>query len=156
MAEYGSREFNLEDRTKDSQIKDRGSQNNFDISFFDSDNPRRLKIPLKAKLIFFRQLSVILQSGVPLAQGLDLLSENVNKKFSKCIDNISKDLGSGLDLSIAFQNYPRIFDPIIVGLIQAGEAGGILSKVLERIAIMKSKIVKDKLQTLIYPVILLA
>ena len=160
MAEYGKIEFSSKDKFQGSQIKDGGSKINFNVSFFDSNNPKRLKIPLKAKLIFFRQLSVILQSGVPLSQGLDLLSENVtNKKFSNCIDNISKDLGSGIDLSIAFQNYPRIFDPIIVGLIEAGEAGGILSKVLERIAILLEEQNKLKGQiagALIYPVILLA
>ena len=61
--------------------------------------------------------------------------------------------------SKAFQNYPRIFDPIIVGLIQAGEAGGILSKVLERIATLLEEQNKLKGQitgALIYPVILLA
>ena len=159
MAEYGKIELSAIEKSSKTKEKNSASQLNFEISFLDSNNPRRLKIPLKAKLIFFRQLSVILQSGVPLSQGLDLLSENVtNKKFSQCIENISTDLGSGIDLSIAFQNYPKIFDPIIVGLIEAGEAGGILSKVLERIALLLEEQNKLKGQitgALIYPVILL-
>ena len=159
MAEYG--DLSLEgSKIEKKDINNRSGFNpNIEIPFLDSSNPRRLKVPLKAKLIFFRQLSVILQSGVPLSQGLDLLSENVtNKKFSECIYKISKDLGSGIDLSIAFQNYPRIFDPIIVGLIEAGEAGGILSSVLERIALLLEEQNKLKGQitgALIYPVILL-
>ena len=158
MAEYGE-VISKESGSIKGSTKKVSSKNNFELSFLNSSNPRRLKVPLKAKLIFFRQLSVILQSGVPLSQGLDLLSENVtNKKFSKCIENISKDLGSGIDLSIAFQNYPRIFDPIIIGLIEAGEAGGILSQVLERIAFLLEEQNKLKGQitgALIYPVILL-
>ena len=47
--------------------------------------------------------------------------------------NISKELSSGIELSNALREYPKVFDPIIVGLIQAGEAGGVLSEVLESI-----------------------
>lgn len=159
MAEYGEENFQPKIKSSKDENKNQSSFTSFELSFLFNSNPRRLKVPLKAKLIFFRQLSVILQSGVPLSQGLDLLSENVtSKKFSECIKKISKDLGSGIDLSIAFRNYPRIFDPIIVGLIEAGEAGGILSKVLERIALLLEEQNKLKGQitgALIYPVILL-
>ena len=160
MAQYGEGNFKSKIGSSKDEKKNISSFSNFELSFLKSSNPRRIKVPLKAKLIFFRQLSVILQSGVPLSQGLDLLSENVtNKKFAECIQKISKDLGSGIDLSIAFQNYPKIFDPIIVGLIEAGEAGGILSKVLERIALLleeQSKLKGQITGALIYPVILLA
>ena len=122
MAEYGEKDFNPNIGSSRDKKNKQTSFFNFELSLFNTSNPRRIKVPLKAKLIFFRQLSVILQSGVPLSQGLDLLSDNVtNKKFAECIHQISKDLGSGIDLSFAFRNYPKIFDPIIVGLI-----GGIL------------------------------
>ena len=160
MAEYGENDLNVNIESSKDNKKNQTNFSNFELSFLNTSNPKRLKVPLKTKLIFFRQLSVILQSGVPLSQGLNLLSENVtNKKFAECIQQISKDLGSGIDLSIAFRNFPRIFDPIIVGLIEAGEAGGILSKVLERIALLLEEQNKLKGQitgALIYPVILLA
>ena len=96
---------------------------------------------------------------MPLSQGLELLSDNMtNKNFSECIKNISNDLGSGQDLSSTLKNYPRIFDPITIGLIEAGEAGGILSKVLERIALLlegKSKLRGQIIGALVYPVIVL-
>ena len=98
---------------------------------------RNLKVPQKDLLIFYRQLSVMLQSGLPLAQGLELLSENMtNAKFASCILNISKKLAAGEEFSVCLEDYPKIFKPISVGLIKAGEAGGVLAKVLERIALL--------------------
>ena len=70
----------------------------------------KLKVPKKDLLIFFRQLSVILQSGVPLAQGLYLLSENMtNKKFAVCVQNIAEQLNAGEELSSSLNKYPRIY-----------------------------------------------
>ena len=104
-------------------------------------------------------MAVMLRSGVPLSQGLELLAENMtNKKFGACIFDISKTLNSGEELSSCLSLYPRIFTPITIGLIEAGEAGGILSEVLERLALLleaKSKI-KGQIQgALIYPVAVL-
>ena len=62
--------------------------------------PARLKIPQKDLLVFFRQLAVILQSGVPLAQGMILIAENMtNEKLSHCIQRISARLSAGEELS---------------------------------------------------------
>ena len=136
MAQYGK---SIQIKEKDNSRISSKTINQSILADFITGNksPKRLKIPLKIKLIFFKELSVILQSGVPLSQGLELLSDNMtNKNFSECIKNISNDLGSGQDLSSTLKNYPRIFDPITIGLIEAGEAGGIVSKVLERIALL--------------------
>ncbi len=121
--------------------------------------PHKLKVPQNDLLVFFRQLSVILRSGVPLAQGLELLSDNItNKNFSKCIADLSTELGAGNDLSSALKKYPKVFKPITVGLIEAGEAGGILDKVLERIALLleaQSKLKGEITGALIYPILVL-
>ena len=80
-----------------------------------------------------------------------------NKEFAKCIIKISNKLASGDDLSTAFKIYDRIFNPITIGLIEAGEAGGILSEVLERIAALQkanAKIKSEIKSSLIYPVII--
>jgi len=123
-------------------------------------SPAALQVPQKDLLVFFRQLSVVLQSGVALAPGLDLLAENMtNKKFSACIERISARLSSGEELSICLQQYPKIFAPITVGLIQAGEAGGILDQVLERIATLmeeQAKIRGQIIGALIYPILVMA
>ena len=158
MAQYGK---SIQIKEKDNSRISSKTINQSSLADFitGKTSPKRLKIPLKIKLIFFRQLSVILQSGVPLSQGLELLSDNMtNKNFSECIKNISNDLGSGQDLSSTLKNYPRIFDPITIGLIEAGEAGGILSKVLERISLLlegKSKLRGQIIGALVYPVIVL-
>ena len=128
-------------------------------SFLDFEPDTKLKVKQDDLLVFFRQMSVMLKSGVPLSQGLELLAENMtNKKFGACVFDISKKLNSGEDLSSCLSSYPRIFAPITVGLIEAGEAGGILSKVLERLALLleaQSKIKGQITGALIYPVAVL-
>ena len=122
-------------------------------------NPLRVKVPQKDLLIFFRQLSVIIQSGVPLAQGISLLSENTrNQQFAALQYRIATRLTGGEELSLCLKQYPKVFAPIIVGLIEAGEAGGILDKVLDRIAslIEDSEKIKSQITgALIYPVLIL-
>ena len=121
--------------------------------------PEKLKVAQADLLVFFRQLAVILKSGVPLAQGLELLSENVtDKNFGVCILDISNELSAGNDLSLALKKYPKVFSPITVGLIEAGEAGGILSTVLDRIALLleaQEKLKGEITGALIYPVLIL-
>jgi len=128
------------------------------LKFLNNSSTKKTKVKQKDLLIFFKQLSVIIKSGVPLAEGLQLLSQNMpNKEFAKCIVVISNKLASGDDLSSAFKIYDRIFNPITIGLIEAGETGGILSEVLERIAALQeanAKIKSEIKSSLIYPVII--
>ena len=128
-------------------------------SHLDYEANSKLKVPQNDLLVFFRQMSVMLKSGVPLSQALELLAENMtNKKFGANIFDVSKRLGSGEELSSSLGNFPRIFSPIMIGLIEAGEAGGILSEVLERLASLvesQSKIKGQITGALIYPVAIL-
>ena len=130
-----------------------------DVSYLDYPPDTKLKVPQDDLLIFFRQMAVMLKSGVSLSQALELLAENMNnKKFGSNILDISKRIGSGEELSSSLGKYPRIFSPIMVGLIEAGEAGGILSKVLERLALLieaQNKIKGQITGALIYPVAIL-
>ncbi len=130
-----------------------------EVSYLDYEPNSKLKVPQADLLVFFRQMSVMLKSGVPLSQALELLAENMtNKEFGSNIFDVSKRLGSGEELSTSLNNYPRIFSPIMIGLIEAGEAGGILSEVLERLASLieaQSKIKGQITGALIYPVAIL-
>ena len=122
-------------------------------------NPAKLTIPHKDLVIFFRQLSVILQSGIPLAQGLILIAENItNQKLAFCVKRIAARLGSGDELSTVLKQYPKVFKPIMVGLIEAGETGGILDQVLDRIATLmeeQAKIRGQIIGALVYPMLVL-
>jgi type IV pilus assembly protein PilC len=117
--------------------------------------PQNLKVPQKDLLVFFRQLAVILQSGVSLAQGMTLIAENMsNKKLANCVMRIAARLSAGEELSLSLRQYPKVFAPITVGLIEAGEAGGILDQVLERIALLmeeQAKIRGQIIGALVYP-----
>ena len=130
-----------------------------EVSHLDYEPNSKLKVPQNDLLVFFRQMAVMLKSGVPLSQALELLAENMtNKELGANILDISKKLGSGEELSTSLSNYPRIFSPIMIGLIEAGEAGGILSPVLERLASLieaRSKIKSQITGALIYPVAIL-
>lgn len=121
--------------------------------------PHKLKITNRDLAIFFQQLAVILQSGVPIAQGLELLSENLeNRQFGKAVGLIAIRLSAGNELSECFSRYPLIFRPITVGLIKAGEIGGILDRVIERISLFieRQENIKGQLvSALIYPCIML-
>ncbi len=122
-------------------------------------SPAKLTIPQKDLVVFFRQLAVILQSGIPLAQGLTLIAENVtNPKLAYCIKRIAARLGSGDELSTVLKQYPKVFKPISIGLIEAGETGGILDQVLDRVATLMEEQAKLRSQitgALVYPVLVL-
>jgi len=119
----------------------------------------KLKVPQKDLLIFFRQLSVILDSGVALAQGMLLIAENMtNAKMAYCIQSIAFRLNAGEELSSSLRLYPKVFEPIAVGLIEAGEAGGILGEVLDRVALLleeRAKIRGQIIGALVYPALVL-
>ncbi len=150
MPTYGKQNYNFDSKINSSRLK-----GNSNLKF----SPNKVKVPQKDLLIFFRQLAVIVQSGVPLAQGIELLSENTkNNKFSTLQLQISSRLQSGEELSTCLKKYPKVFAPITIGLIQAGEAGGILDKVLDRIATLIEQQAKIKAEikgALTYPVIIL-
>ena len=127
--------------------------------FSSQHSPKNLTVPQRDLLVFFRQLAVILQSGVPLAQGLLLIADNMtNKRFAGCVQHIAARLSAGEELSLSLRLYPKVFEPLAVGLIEAGEAGGILEQVLDRVALLleeRAKIRGQIIGAMIYPVIVL-
>ena len=157
MATYGNQE--KKSVTAPRQQTQSSSKTLWEILNSKEVSPRRLTIPVKQQMVFFRQLAVIMQSGVPIAQGLVLLSENMtNKQFSGCISTIAQRLSAGEQISTCLRMYPKVFKPITIGLIEAGEIGGILEDVLDRIALLMEQQEKLKGQligAMIYPVIVL-
>ena len=158
MVEYGSSNFVTKKQEKNPPLVLFGIPFG-EVSYLDYQPNSKLKVSQDDLLIFFRQMAVMLKSGVALSQALELLAENMNnKKFGANIFDISKKLGSGEELSSSLSIYPRIFTPIMIGLIEAGETGGILSQVLERLANLieaQNKIKGQITGALIYPVAIL-
>ena len=157
MAQYGYNKSTKETNPFDRLATTDNSQNK--ISANNQPAPGKLKVPQKDLLIFFRQLSVILESGVPLAQGMTLIADNMtNLKLAYCVQRISRRLNAGEELSESLRQYPKVFEPIAIGLIEAGEAGGILEQVLDRIALLleeRAKIRGQIIGALIYPALVL-
>jgi type IV pilus assembly protein PilC len=103
------------------------------------------KIKEKNVVVFCRIFSTMINAGLPLIQCLDLLAQQEqNKAFSKIIRSIKEDIEGGTSLTNALKKYPKIFDDLFVNLIAAGEAGGILDVILERLSSYMEKAMKLK------------
>ena len=103
------------------------------------------KVKEKNVVIFCRIFSTMINAGLPLIQCLDLLAQQEqNKVFSKIIKSIKEDIEGGTSLTNALKKYPEIFDELFVNLIAAGEAGGILDIILQRLSSYMEKAMKLK------------
>ena len=155
MIQYGTSQS---PRNQGDAQSNSGSQN-LKIQARNQPPAAKLKVPQKDLLVFFRQLSVILESGVALAQGMILIAENMtNAKLAFCVQSIAFRLNAGEELSTSLRQYPKVFEPIAIGLIEAGEAGGILEQVLDRIALLleeRAKIKGQIIGALVYPALVL-
>ncbi len=122
------------------------------------------KMPLligdKRIAVFTRQFSVMLDAGLPLVQCLEILGEQEeHKRFQEIINQVRVDVESGATLADAMEKHPPAFDDLYVNMVAAGEAGGILDVILQRLSVYLEKAVKLKNQVksaLIYPVTVLA
>lgn len=116
------------------------------------------KVKFNELVNFTRQLATMINAGLPLANALSILEEESESEMGKLTANLLKDVESGLSFSDALQKYPDTFSRIYAQLVKAGEAGGVLDEVLERLAITleKDKDFKAKTKSaMIYPVIIL-
>jgi type IV pilus assembly protein PilC len=109
--------------------------------------------------VFTRQLSTMMRAGVPLIQSFDIVARgSTNPKMTRLLTDIRSDVETGTSLSAAFRKHPLYFDALYCNLVEAGEAGGILETLLDRLAIYQEKTmaIKNKIKSaLIYPVAVL-
>src|SRR5437868_5065057 len=114
------------------------------------------KVPVKDTAIFFRQFSVMIDAGLPLVQCLEILAANQeNPTFQKSLTGVRTTVEGGATLANAMRGYPKVFDDLTTNMIEAGETGGILDLILQRLAVYVEKAVKLKSavkSALIYPV----
>ncbi|HEU5162932.1 MAG TPA: type II secretion system F family protein [Thermoanaerobaculia bacterium] len=114
------------------------------------------KVPPKLIAIFTRQFSVMIDAGLPLVQCLEILgSQQENKTFKRSLLQIRQDVESGSTLADAMRKHPKTFNDLYTNMVAAGEAGGILDTILQRLAAYIEKSVKLNSQVksaMIYPV----
>ncbi len=106
-------------------------------------------------MIFTRQFATMIDAGLPIVQCLDILSQQTeNKVFRNTIRTIKEDVEGGLTLADALKKHPKAFDDLYVNMVAAGEVGGVLNTILNRIALFieKANKLKKKVKgAMIYP-----
>src|SRR5438067_2507315 len=114
------------------------------------------KVKVKEIAIFFRQFSVMIDAGLPLVQCLEILAANQeNPAFQKTLTGVRTTVEGGATLANAMKQYPKVFDDLTTNMIEAGETGGILDVILQRLATYVEKAVRLKAavkSAMIYPV----
>src|SRR5512145_754648 len=113
-------------------------------------------VPPQMIAIFTRQFSVMIDAGLPLVQCLEILgNQQENKTFKRVLVQIRSDVESGSNLADSMRKHPKVFNDLYTNMVAAGEAGGILDTILQRLATYIEKAVKLNSQVksaMIYPV----
>ena len=116
-------------------------------------------IKQKDVAVFTRQLATMMKAGVPLLQAFDIVGRGAtNPRLTKLLNDIRTDVETGTSLSVAFRKHPMQFNALYCNLVEAGEQGGILEQLLERLAIYEEKTMQLKAKiksALMYPMAVL-
>lgn len=118
-----------------------------------SDKPK-----VKDLVVFTRQFSTMVDAGVPILRSLTILKDQAESPgFKKILEQVTADVQGGTSLSDAMAKHPKAFSPIYVNMVRAGEAGGILDEVLNRLAFQQEKdaALKGKIKAaMVYPAVI--
>src|SRR5271168_5057664 len=132
-----------------SKLSEKGKE--FNIPSFGGSG-----VKSKELAIFTRQFSVMIDAGLPLVQCLEILAgQQENKTFQKVLNGTRASVEGGSTLSVAMRQYDKVFDPLYYNMVEAGETGGILDTILQRLSSYIEKNVKLKRavkSAMIYPV----
>ncbi|KXJ98817.1 MAG: type II secretory pathway subunit PulF [Acidobacteria bacterium OLB17] len=106
---------------------------------------RRKKVKAKELAVFTRQFSVMIDAGLPLVQCLDILAEQQQNAFFKdVLRQVRTNVEEGSTLYQALERHPKVFDSLYTHMVEAGETGGVLDLILQRLATLIEKVVKLK------------
>jgi type IV pilus assembly protein PilC len=116
---------------------------------------KKRKVGSKELAVFTRQFSVMIDAGLPLVQCLDILAgQQQNQFFQEVLNQVRQDVEEGSTLSAALARHPKVFDNLYTNMVEAGETGGVLDIILQRLATLIEKVVKLKrsiISAMIYP-----
>lgn len=125
--------------------------------FFSKINPFKPKVKSKEIVVFSRQLSTLVAAGVPLVQGLSILEQQAETPlFRVTLSQLKADIEAGMGIADAMKKHPAAFDNLYVSMIRAGEVGGILDTILERLSayLEAADALKAKVKSaMMYPVV---
>ncbi len=117
------------------------------------------KVKTKEIVIFVRQFATMINAGLPLVQCLEILgTQQGNAEFKRIITTIRQDVEGGSTFADALKKHPQVFDELFVNLVAAGELGGVLDIILNRLALHmeKSEAIKGKVKSaMVYPIIVI-
>ena len=106
---------------------------------------RRKKVGAKELAVFTRQFSVMIDAGLPLVQCIDILAEQQQNAFFKdVLRQVRQNVEEGATLFQALEKHPKVFDSLYTHMVEAGETGGVLDLILQRLATLIEKVVKLK------------
>ena len=134
---------------------------NAEINFGTIKLPSWMRGRIKTKVLtqFTRQLATLVNAGLPLMRGIDVLKRQMkDPQMKEALDGISENISAGGTFSESLTAYPKIFDNLYINMVKAGEAGGVLEVVLARLAEFaeKSERIKNKVKgAMIYPSVVL-
>ena len=113
------------------------------------------RVKLDDVAVFSRQLATLVDSGIPILEGLDVLYQQTeNKSFREALRRVRDGVETGLSLSAAFAKHPKVFSPLYVSMVRAGESSGMLDEILDRLAVYleKTAALQRKIKSaLVYP-----
>jgi len=136
------------------KVKGKGMTFDFKIPFLQP------KVNEKDIVVFTRQFSTMIGAGLPLVQCMDILAtQQPNPTFKKCLYDVKESVEGGATFADSLKRHPNVFDDLYVNLVAAGEVGGILDTILNRLAsyIEKSLKLKGKVKgAMVYPIAIMA
>ncbi len=115
-------------------------------------------VSAKELVVFTRQLSTMIDAGLPLVQSLDVLAAQQKTKFKSVLTQVKESVESGSTFADAIAKHPSVFNALYVNLVRAGEAGGVLDTVLQRLATYLEKIenIKRRIKgAMVYPAVVI-
>jgi len=156
----------LESHSKNEVIDSLRSKNLVIVSILEtkpivrSHSATQQKIKLEDLVVFSRQLATMVEAGITLVQALDILSEQIEKEsFRNIIKQMRNEVESGQSLSEGLAKHPKVFSKLFTSMVRAGETSGMLSEILDRLAVYleKTNSLQRKVKSsLVYPMVVSA